>query len=166
MGTPSQMPSTPPAGLMTTSTITSITGVNAVDKSDSASSSNTSDNRITVGSNAESVNDGNSTAVGQTKPRSLRFTWTMKTTSTKDPIVMLNEIKKVLAEQNCEYEQPETYLLVCRHGDPEADTCVQWEMEVCKLPRLSMNGVRFKRISGTSIGFRNIATRVSDALKL
>ncbi|VDO06193.1 unnamed protein product [Rodentolepis nana] len=151
---------------MTTSTITSSTGVNAVDKSDSASSSNTSDNRITVGSNAEGVNDGNSTTMEQTKPRSLRFTWTMKTTSTKDPIIMLNEIKKVLAEQNCEYEQPETYLLVCRHGDPEADTCVQWEMEVCKLPRLSMNGVRFKRISGTSIGFRNIATRVSDALKL
>nr|CDS28812.2 serine:threonine protein kinase MARK2 [Hymenolepis microstoma] len=166
VGASSQMSSTPPAGLMTTSTITSNTGVNAVDKSDSASSSNTSDNRITVGSNAESVNDGNSNTVEQTKPRSLRFTWTMKTTSNKDPIDMLNEIKRVLAEQNCEYEQPETYLLVCRHGDPEADTCVQWEMEVCQLPRLSLNGVRFKRISGTAIGYRNIATRVSDALNL
>lgn len=102
----------------------------------------------------------------QPKPRSLRFTWTMKTTSTRDPAFMLTEIKKVLAEQNCEYEQPETFLLVCRHGDPETDASVQWEMEVCKLPRLSMNGVRFKRIAGTSIGFRNIATRISNALKL
>ncbi|KAL7062802.1 hypothetical protein AAHC03_01185 [Spirometra sp. Aus1] len=101
----------------------------------------------------------------QPKPRSLRFTWTMKTTSNKEPLVMVNEIKKVLTEHNCEFEQPELFLLICRYGDPSTDASVQWEMEVCKLPRLSMNGVRFKRISGTSIGFRNIATKVSDALK-
>ncbi|KAM7539542.1 hypothetical protein Aperf_G00000022482 [Anoplocephala perfoliata] len=163
VGPSTQPPTTQPAWIMAASTITSSTGGNAAEKSDSASSSNASENRI-ITSNSEGTNEGTST-IEQTKPRSLRFTWTMKTTSTKDPIVMLNEIKKVLAEQNCEYEQPETYLLVCRYGDPEADTCVQWEMEVCKLPRLSMNGVRFKRISGTSIGYRNIATRVSDALK-
>uniref|UniRef100_A0A5K3FXG8 non-specific serine/threonine protein kinase n=1 Tax=Mesocestoides corti TaxID=53468 RepID=A0A5K3FXG8_MESCO len=176
---------TSPPGIMTTSTLSSNAsggGTNTVGdvasaQSDSASSSNTSDNRFAA-STSEGVNtapapDDSSSPnpstcgmVEQAKPRSLRFTWTMKTTSTKDPTVMLNEIKKVLTEQNCEYEQPETFLLVCRHGDPAADTCVQWEMEVCKLPRLSMNGVRFKRISGTSIGFRNIATRVSDALRL
>uniref|UniRef100_A0A0X3PNT0 MAP/microtubule affinity-regulating kinase 3 n=1 Tax=Schistocephalus solidus TaxID=70667 RepID=A0A0X3PNT0_SCHSO len=107
----------------------------------------------------------NGPSAEQPKPRSLRFTWTMKTTSNKEPTVMVNEIKKVLTEHNCEFEQPELFLLICRYGDPSTDASVQWEMEVCKLPRLSMNGVRFKRISGTSIGFRNIATKVSDALK-
>ncbi|VDK40022.1 unnamed protein product, partial [Taenia asiatica] len=157
---PSTPVTSPQTAIMTTSTISSNASGGGTEKSDSVSGSNTLDNRLAVGSNVEGGNDGT------LKPRSLRFTWTMKTTSTKDPTVMLKEIKKVLTEQNCEYEQPETYLLVCRHGDPEADTCVQWEMEVCKLPRLSMNGVRFKRISGTAIGFRNIATRVSDALQL
>ncbi|XP_032225784.1 MAP/microtubule affinity-regulating kinase 3 isoform X6 [Nematostella vectensis] len=100
------------------------------------------------------------------KPRSLRFTWSMKTTSTMDPYDMIREIMKVLEANNCDYEQREKYLLLCCHGSPAENNHVQWEMEVCKLPRLSLNGVRFKRISGSSINFKNIASKVANELKL
>ncbi|CAB1424439.1 unnamed protein product [Pleuronectes platessa] len=104
--------------------------------------------------------------VRESKPRSLRFTWSMKTTSSMEPGDVMKEIRRVLDANNCDYEQRERYLLFCVHGDARLDSLVQWEMEVCKLPRLSLNGVRFKRISGMSIAFKNIASKVANELRL
>ncbi|KAM9134060.1 serine/threonine-protein kinase MARK2 isoform X4 [Mauremys mutica] len=100
------------------------------------------------------------------KPRSLRFTWSMKTTSSMEPNEMMKEIRKVLDANSCQCELQEKYMLLCMHGAPGHDSFVQWEMEVCKLPRLSLNGVRFKRITGTSMAFKNIASKVANELKL
>uniref|UniRef100_A0A667FIB7 MAP/microtubule affinity-regulating kinase 3 n=1 Tax=Lynx canadensis TaxID=61383 RepID=A0A667FIB7_LYNCA len=68
----------------------------------------------------------------EAKPRSLRFTWSMKTTSSMDPSDMMREIRKVLDANNCDYEQRERFLLFCVHGDGHAENLVQWEMEEIK----------------------------------
>ncbi|XP_072424682.1 MAP/microtubule affinity-regulating kinase 3a isoform X11 [Chiloscyllium punctatum] len=117
-------------------------------------------------SKSRNVSGDQKDEIKEAKPRSLRFTWSMKTTSSMDPNDMMREIRKVLDANNCDYEQRERFLLFCVHGDGHAENLVQWEMEVCKLPRLSLNGVRFKRISGTSIAFKNIASKIANELRL
>uniref|UniRef100_A0A8C5CCM9 non-specific serine/threonine protein kinase n=1 Tax=Gadus morhua TaxID=8049 RepID=A0A8C5CCM9_GADMO len=118
------------------------------------------------GSSRHVPGDPKGEAAKDGKPRSLRFTWSMRTTSAMEPGDIMREIRKVLDANNCDYEQPESFLLVCVHGEGRDEDLVQWEMEVCKLPRLSLNGVRFKRISGSSIAFKNIASKVANELKL
>ncbi|XP_076026920.1 serine/threonine-protein kinase MARK2 isoform X5 [Genypterus blacodes] len=145
-----------------------------VDKSDKTSgsvltSSNNDENNSSPGS-GNTGGTGTPPAIASqkeaAKPRSLRFTWSMKTTSSMEPMEMMREIRKVLDSNSCEYELRERYMLLCVSGNPARDDFVQWEMEVCKLPRLSLNGVRFKRISGTSIAFKNIASKIANELKL
>ena len=99
------------------------------------------------------------------KPRSLRFTWNMRTTSSMDAMDMMREIRNVLEANLCAYDERDTFLLVCSYGD-SAESMVQWEMEVCKLPRLSVNGVRIKRLSGNSLTYKHIATKLTNELKL
>ncbi|KAI3376538.1 hypothetical protein L3Q82_016986, partial [Scortum barcoo] len=134
-----------------------------------SSSSNNDENNSSPGS-GNTGGTGTPPAIASqkdsAKPRSLRFTWSMKTTSSMEPMEMMREIRKVLDSNSCEYELRERYMLLCVSGNPASDDFVQWEMEVCKLPRLSLNGVRFKRISGTSIAFKNIASKIANELKL
>nr|XP_057922911.1 serine/threonine-protein kinase MARK2 isoform X10 [Doryrhamphus excisus] len=134
-----------------------------------SSSSNNDENNSSPGS-GNTGGTGTPPAIASqkdsAKPRSLRFTWSMKTTSSMEPMEMMREIRKVLDSNSCEYELRERYMLMCVSGNPARDDFVQWEMEVCKLPRLSLNGVRFKRISGTSIAFKNIASKIANELKL
>ncbi|KAM4714413.1 serine/threonine-protein kinase MARK2 isoform 9-T10 [Anableps anableps] len=134
-----------------------------------SSSSNNDENNSSPGSGntgGTGTPPANASQKDAAKPRSLRFTWSMKTTSSMEPSEMMREIRKVLDSNSCEYELRERYMLLCMSGNPAHDDFVQWEMEVCKLPRLSLNGVRFKRISGTSMAFKNIASKIANELKL
>ncbi|CAB60401.2 non-specific serine/threonine protein kinase [Caenorhabditis elegans] len=99
-------------------------------------------------------------------PRAVRFTWNLKKTSMLEPDEILKEIQKVLGSYGIDYEQQKRFLLRCSHVDPLTDASVKWEIEVCTLPRLYLNGVHFQRISGSSSDFKNIITKISEELDI
>jgi len=70
------------------------------------------------------------------EPRTLRFHFSVSTTSSKDPKVIVSIIENVLTTNQVAFER-DKYLFLCRKND------IAFELEICKLPRLSLNGLRY-----------------------
>ncbi|KAI9193352.1 serine/threonine-protein kinase MARK1-like protein [Polychytrium aggregatum] len=92
-------------------------------------------------------------------PRALRFTFSVSTTSSKSADAIMAEIERVLTECSVTHEVA-GYAASCKFQD------IEFEIEVCKLPRLSLNGLRFKRMSGDSWAYKNLLTELIGKMAL
>ena len=91
----------------------------------------------------------------KSKPRSLRFAFGLASTSEQPADAIMDEMRRVLAANEIKFQQQEAYLVVCNQEN------VHFEMEVCKLPRLNnVHGIRHKRISGQSLPYKNICSKI------
>lgn len=111
-------------------------------------------------SGLENKQSSTASARPQPVPRSLRFAFSVSSTSAKPVELIMASVHKVLKANEVQYEQIEPFTLSCNHGQ------VSFEMEVCKLPRLNVHGVRHKRIAGPSIGYKHICSKILSELDL
>ncbi|CAH8679149.1 unnamed protein product [Schistosoma haematobium] len=142
--------------------------------------------------NSISNNGVSDTTLGRT--RSLRFMFRNETASRRQIEEMMLDIKQVLTNNNIDFEQVGDLKLQCAYGDPSRGCqipnltnhsqtsknsnrlsrltdktehgVVHWEMEICKLNRAGANGVRFKRISGSTSDFKRLANKLASDLEI
>lgn len=93
--------------------------------------------------------------------RTVRFAFNCSTTSSAPPTVMLEKIKEALETEKVKFNI-ELFLFSCvyyRDGDTTT-TPINFEVEVCKIPRLAMHGIRFRRLSGEIWEYKRLCTRL------
>uniref|UniRef100_A0A8C1GS96 non-specific serine/threonine protein kinase n=1 Tax=Cyprinus carpio TaxID=7962 RepID=A0A8C1GS96_CYPCA len=100
------------------------------------------------------------------KPRTPRCGWDVKVRSRRDPAEVVLALREAAQGCGCQVHQAGPFLLSCTHG--AAGSRVAFEAEVCQLPNgpAETSGVRFKRLWGAPLAFRDIATKVSKELEL
>uniref|UniRef100_A0A8C9WG10 non-specific serine/threonine protein kinase n=1 Tax=Scleropages formosus TaxID=113540 RepID=A0A8C9WG10_SCLFO len=100
------------------------------------------------------------------KPRTPRCGWDVRVRSPRDPAEVVLALREAAQGCGCQVHVAGPFLLSCTHG--AAGSRVAFEAEVCQLPTgvSETSGVRFKRLWGAPLAFRDIATKVSKELEL
>ncbi|XP_069574409.1 MAP/microtubule affinity-regulating kinase 4 isoform X1 [Brachyistius frenatus] len=100
------------------------------------------------------------------EPRTPRCGWDVRVRSPRDPAEVVLALREAAQGCGCQVHLAGPFLLSCTHG--AAGARVAFEAEVCQLPSGlgQSSGVRFRRLWGAPLAFRDIATKVSKELEL
>lgn len=94
------------------------------------------------------------------QPRVVRFAFSLNTTSERPAVDIIHEVQRVLQEYHIPYVMKGMFCADCVVDN------VRFSIEVCRLPRLSVSGVRLSRISGSAWKYKTIAKDLVTNMKL
>lgn len=75
-------------------------------------------------------------------------------------------LRQATDSASCCCRQLEPFLLSCTHAKSASEHFCHFEAEVCRLQRLGLTGVLFRRLAGTSLAFRTVVTSIASQLQL
>lgn len=84
------------------------------------------------------------------QPRVVRFAFSVNTTSDRQPDAIMREVQTVLQHFHIPFTMKSPF-----YADCVVDG-VRFSVEVCRLPRLVVNGIRLARISGSAWNYKKI----------
>ncbi|XP_034082644.1 MAP/microtubule affinity-regulating kinase 4 isoform X1 [Gymnodraco acuticeps] len=101
------------------------------------------------------------------EPRAVGRGWDLRGGVRRDPAEVVLALREAALGCGCQVHHAGPFLLSCSHGVAEGR--VAFEAEVCHLSTgtsETSNGVRYTRLWGTPLAFRDIATQISKDLEL
>ncbi|XP_024116384.1 MAP/microtubule affinity-regulating kinase 4 isoform X1 [Oryzias melastigma] len=101
------------------------------------------------------------------EPRAVGRGWNLRGGGRRDPAEVVLALREAALGCGCQVHHSGPFLLSCTHG--VAGGRVAFEAEVCHLSTSASetsNGVRYTRLWGAPLAFRNIATQISKDLEL
>ncbi|XP_026183690.1 MAP/microtubule affinity-regulating kinase 4 isoform X3 [Mastacembelus armatus] len=101
------------------------------------------------------------------KPRAIGRGWDLRSGGRRDPVEVVLALREAALGCGCQVHHAGPFLLSCTHG--VAGGRVAFEAEVCHLSTSNSdtsNGVRYTRLWGAPLAFRDIATQISKDLEL
>ncbi|KAI9184321.1 hypothetical protein H9P43_003374 [Blastocladiella emersonii ATCC 22665] len=109
---------------------------------------------------AASTSSGNIEAGGDSARAVSSWFLNVNTTSAKPPLEIVAEVKRVLTENHVQFAHDGGYVVECRASD------LVFEIEICKVPRLSLFGLHFKRISGGIWSYKKLCNKLLQQMNL
>ncbi|XP_073252861.1 maternal embryonic leucine zipper kinase-like [Porites lutea] len=98
-------------------------------------------------------------------PRKVKALYNVSSTSTRSSDEVLDELKRVLELADIMYKQ-KGYALRCKSIDERGKVILEFEMEVCLIPKMEMIGIRRKRMKGDTWAYKKICEELLSAAKL
>jgi len=105
------------------------------------------------------VKEASAPGVEETEPKVVRFHFSVSTTSSKSPAELITELTTTLAFFDVAFEQ-QNFVFLARKGG------VAFEIEICRIPRLQLNGLKVRRLAGDSWEYKNLCTDLLSTMKM
>ncbi|KAJ7392914.1 hypothetical protein OS493_008154 [Desmophyllum pertusum] len=98
-------------------------------------------------------------------PRKVKALYNVSSTSTRSSDEVLDELKRVL-EDRCIMYKEKGYTLRCKSIDDRGKVLLEFEMEVCLIPKMDMIGIRRKRMKGDTWAYKKVCEELLSSAKL
>jgi len=90
--------------------------------------------------------------------------FSVSTTTNKPPQDLITEINRVLEANELAYEYDGSFSFVCEEDSKKST--VAFEIEICKVTKMSLFGLHLKRVRGSIWAYKKICNKVLASLNL